>query len=219
MPDLILTATTGRETGSSDSRRLRHQGRVPAIIYGLGESPLSVSVNSRDLRRVLTTDAGVNALIDLEVDGAGTFATVIKDFQRHPVRRDVMHIDFLRIDRTKPIEVEIPIHLVGEAKEVNAAGGLTELRLNALKILVRADEIPDSIEVDITDMTMDMIIHVSDLTLADGVTVVTDESEAVVSAELTRAALGPEDEEAEAEGVGEEAEGDAEASAEGDDAE
>ena len=120
-------------------------------MYGLGEDPVSVTVNARELRRVLTTDAGANALIELEVDGEATFATVVKEFQRHPVRRDVIHIDFLRIDRTKPIEVEIPIHMVGEDKAVVAEGGLTELRLTTLRVLVRADQIPDVIEVDISE--------------------------------------------------------------------
>ena len=195
MSEITLTATTGRPTGSSASRRLRAEGRVPATVYGEGGEPISVSVDYRELRRTLSTDAGQNALITLSVDG-DTFATVVKDLQRHPVRRDVAHVDFLKVDVTAPIEVEVPIHMVGEDKEVTVNGGLTELRLTALRVLVRPDQIPDGIEVDISDMTLDMVIHAGDLTLPAGSELVTDATEAIVTAELTRAALTESEEEA-----------------------
>lgn len=196
MSEVTLTASTGRETGTRPSRRARAEGQVPAVVYGGGEPAVSVTVDRRELRRVLSTDAGINALITLSVDG-DRLLTVVKDLQRHPVRRDVTHVDFLKVDASQPIEVEIPIRLVGEAKEVATNGGITEQRLTSLRVLVRPDGIPDSVEVDITDLTLTTSIQVRDIALPDGVTAVTDEDQAVVTAELTRAAVTGRDEEGE----------------------
>ena len=206
MSEVTLTASTGRETGTRPSRRSRAEGRVPAVVYGGGDPAVSVTVDRRELRRVLSTDAGQNALITLSVDG-DTLLTVVKELQRHPVRRDVTHVDFLKVDASQPIEVEIPIRLVGEAKEVATNGGITEQRLTSLRVLVRPDSIPDSVEADITDLTLTTSIQVKDLVLPDGVEAVTDEDQAVVTAELTRAAVTGRDEEGEGGEPGEGGEG------------
>ncbi len=203
MSEVTLTASTGRETGTRPSRRLRREDQVPAVVYGEGKDAISVAVDRRDLRRALSTDAGQNALITLTVDGS-QYLTVVKELQRHPVRRDVTHIDFLTVDPDAPIEVEIPIHLVGEAKEVSQNGGITEQRLMSLKVLVKPDSIPDGVEADITDLTLTTTITAADLPLPAGVELVTDPEQAVVTAELTRAAVtGREDEEGEGESEGE----------------
>jgi large subunit ribosomal protein L25 len=99
--ELTLTATPGRSTGSRPSGRLREEGKVPAVVYGLGKDPISVEVEWTELRRVLNTEAGLNALIDLEVEGE-TELTLVKELQRHAVRRNVLHVDFLRLDRDAP---------------------------------------------------------------------------------------------------------------------
>jgi large subunit ribosomal protein L25 len=219
MSEVTLTASTGRETGTRPSRRLRREGLVPAVLYGEGKDAISVAVDYKELRRALSTDAGQNALITLTVDGS-SYLTVVKDLQRHPVRREVTHIDFLTVDPDATIEVEVPIHLVGEAKEVTQAGGITEQRLMALKVLVKPDSIPDGIEADITDLTLTTTITAADLPLPAGVELVTDPDQAIVTAELTRAAVAGDDEGEEGEGAeGEGGEGEsseAEASGDGD---
>ena len=101
--DLVLVAETGRETGTRPSRRMRREGNVPATLYGLGKDAQTIAVAWRELRQVLTTDAGVNAFIHLEVDGSRQ-ATLVKDIQRHPVRRDVIHVDFLRVDEVEDVD-------------------------------------------------------------------------------------------------------------------
>jgi large subunit ribosomal protein L25 len=189
MSEVTLNAETGRELGTAPSRRARREGSVPAVVYGGGEAATAVSVDRADLRRVLSTDAGINALITLNVDG-DSFITVVRELQRHPVRRDVVHVDFLKVDPTAPIEVEVPIRLIGEAKQVSTNGGMTEQRISVLKVLVRPDAIPDSIEVDISEMTLEnSSILVADLVLPDGVESRSTPSQAVVTAELTRAAV------------------------------
>lgn len=188
MSEVTLTAVTGRTTGTRPSRRLRAEGRIPGVIYGGGEAASQVTFLRSDLRAALSTDAGRNALVTIDVDGESIVA-VVKEMQRHPVRRDVTHIDFLKVDPTKPIEVEIPIRLVGEAKQVTVNGGMTEQRLNDLLVLVRPDDIPDAIEVDISEMTLDKSLLVSDLVLPEGTTALAEPQQAVVTAELTRAAV------------------------------
>ena len=101
--DVTLTVESERELGTRPSRRLRHAGKVPAVVYGLGREPRSVAVNWPDLRKAITTEAGLNALITLEVDGEQNL-TIIKDLQRHPVKRTVLHVDFQLIDRDRSPE-------------------------------------------------------------------------------------------------------------------
>jgi large subunit ribosomal protein L25 len=216
MSEVKLTATSGRTTGTRPSRRLRTEGRVPGVIYGGGEAASVVEFDWPELRAALSTDAGMNALVRIELDGS-SFLTIVREMQRHPVRRDVTHIDFLKIDETAKIEMDVPIVLVGEAKEVQVNGGMVEQKLQSLQVMVRPADIPNEIEIDISEMQIDDAMHVSDLRLPSGVEVLTDADETVVTADLTRAALVPEDEEEGAEGEGAEGEGeggDAEASEE-----
>ena len=121
--ETALTATTGRITGSRSSGRLRETGMVPGVVYGLGRDAVSVSVEWTELRRVLSTEAGLNALIDLHVDGE-TELTLVKDMQRHPVKRNVVHVDFLRLDRNAPVSVDVPVIVFGFAKDIEDRRGI-----------------------------------------------------------------------------------------------
>lgn len=188
MSEFKIILTTGRPNGSRSARRMRADNLVPGVVYGLGTDPLPVSVQGSDLRRALTTDAGLNALLDLDVDGSHEMA-VVKEIQRHPVRREVIHIDFLRVDPDARIEVEVPIHTVGEAEKVHQEDGIAVLRLNSVLVSVKPTDIPGQVVVDIAEMTMDTTITVADLDLPSEVDVVTPGDEVVVSAEITRAAL------------------------------
>lgn len=215
MSEVKLTATSGRTTGTRPSRRLRAEGRVPGVIYGGGEAASTVEFEWPELRAALSTDAGMNALVRIELDGS-SFLTIVREMQRHPVRREVTHIDFLKIDETAKIEMDVPIVLIGEAKEVQVNDGLVEQKLQFLTVLVRPADIPNEIEIDISEMQIDDAIHVSDLQLPSGVEVLNEADETVVTADVTRAALVPDDEEEGVEGEGgddAEAEGDGDAEA------
>src|SRR5438552_6616469 len=108
MAEITLPAHTGRPTGSRPSNRLRGEGKVPATVYGLGSNAVSVSVEWRELRHALTTEAGMNALINLEIDGHATELTIVKEMQRHPIKRNVLLIDFRRFRRAVAIVCEVP---------------------------------------------------------------------------------------------------------------
>jgi len=194
--DVTLTAETGRTTGSRSSSRLRAEDKVPAVIYGLDRDPVSVVVDRKELRRALNTEAGLNALITLQVDGHEDL-TIVKDLQRHGVRRSLEHVDFLRVDRNVSIIVDVPIVLVGEAKEVENALGVVEQLLHALTVSARPGSIPPQFEADISELVIGGAVRVADLTLPPGVTTDVDPEEQIALGSGTRAEAEPEPVEAE----------------------
>jgi len=205
MAEITLLADTGRPTGSRASGRLRAEGKVPGVVYGLGENPLAVAVVWRDLRHALTGEAGTNALIDLRIDGATGDLVIVKEMQRHPVRRDILHVDFLRVSRDVAISVEVPVVLHGEATEVLSNDGQVDHLLYNLLIAAKPSDIPNEIAVDISGLVIGEAIRVGDLQLPEGVTTDVDPEEAVVTASVAQEADLGEAEEVE----GEEAEGEA----------
>ncbi|CAB4616351.1 unannotated protein [freshwater metagenome] len=183
--DQTLIATTGRIPGSRSSTRMRTDGHVPAVVYGLGRDAVSVSVPWTDLRRALNTDAGLNALITIDVDGTKDLA-IVKDLQRHPVRRNVLHVDFLRVDPNAPVAVDVPVILVGEAKKVEGRRGIVDQPLKSLTIKAKPADIPDRIEVEISDLEIGTVVTVSDLALPAGVETEVDPGAPVVAGMATR---------------------------------
>jgi large subunit ribosomal protein L25 len=183
MSETVLKAEAGRRAGSSDARRLRADGQIPGVVYGHGMDPLSVSVDRRELRQALSGAAGMNTILDLTVDGA-VFPSLIKDIQRHPVKRNVQHIDFIQVNLNEEIVVSIPIHLEGEAKDVSANGGLVDLTMQELQVRTTPRNIPDGVTIDVSEMTMESVIRVEDIPLPSGV-VAEAEADAPVVTVLT----------------------------------
>jgi large subunit ribosomal protein L25 len=198
--DITLVAETGRTTGSAASRRLRANGKVPAVLYGRGADPVSLTVDWRELRSALTTDKGLNALLTLKVGSKKTTA-LVKDLQRHPVRRDVLHVDFLSVDVDVVISTDVPIVLEGEATLVIREQGVVDQVMNAIVIQAKPDDIPGSLSVDVSELEIGHTITVADLELPPGVATEVDPDETVVTAQLTSLALAEEEE-----GEGEEGE-------------
>ncbi|MEY2403171.1 MAG: large subunit ribosomal protein [Acidimicrobiaceae bacterium] len=180
MAEITLPARSGRPTGSRPSNRLRAEGKVPATVYGLGSDAVTVSVDWRDLRQALTTDAGMNALINLQIDEHASELTIVKELQRHPIKRSVLHIDFLRVSRDVAIEVEVPIVLTGEAEQVTRDGGTVDQALFHLTISAKPGSIPNELVADISGLTIGDAIRVGDLTLPEGVETEVDAEEPVV---------------------------------------
>ncbi len=210
MAEITLKAEPGRPTGSRSSRRLLATGKIPAVVYGQGAEPLSVAVDWHDLRAALTTDAGLNALLSLRIDGAAQLS-IVKELQRHPTRGTVTHVDFLRIRADELLTVEVPILLQGDAEEVARENGMVDHVLFNLPIQAKPADIPNELVIDISHMTLGDTLRVSDLTLPSGVSTEVDPDEAIAIATITRSTLEAEAEEAaaeaEAEAEGAEAEG------------
>ena len=180
MSETVLIAEAGRTTGSSESRRLRTADRIPGVVYGHGMDPLSVSVARRDLRVALSGESGMNTILDLSVNGE-VYPSLVKAIQRHPVKRNVQHIDFIQVDLNEEVSVNVPVRLVGEAKAVEAGGGLVDLTMNVIEVRTTPRNIPDEIVVDISEMDMDTTIRVSDIVLPAGVTATADPEYPVVT--------------------------------------
>ncbi len=194
MDEVSLVAEVGRVKGSSEARRLRLAGKVPGVLYGHGIDPIDVAVGSRELRAALTSDSGLNALISLDVGGKNHLA-MARQLQRHPVRRSIDHVDFVVVRRDEVVSVEVPIHLVGEALEVERADGLVEQNLHSLLVDAKPGDIPNAIEVDISELTIGEAIRVADLKLPAGATTEVDPEEIVVAGQTTRMAAETEAEE------------------------
>ncbi|MBT7132840.1 MAG: 50S ribosomal protein L25, partial [Actinobacteria bacterium] len=152
------------------------------------QDPVSVSVIWPELRQVLTTEAGVNVVLQLEVEGE-RHMSIIKDIQRHPVRRDVVHVDFLRIDPNKKVTVDVSIIMTGEALEVTQGNGMVDQNLFSLTVDASPTAIPNELEVDISALTIGDSIRVDDIALPAGVTTEVDPEETVAVGMITRSTL------------------------------
>jgi large subunit ribosomal protein L25 len=218
MAEVLLNTETGRELGSSSSRRLRRENKIPGTVYGLNQEPASVAVVYGELRAVLSSDAGLNALISLEIDGNRQLS-IVKELQRHPYRDEVVHVDFLRIDPDAELSVDVPLILEGDAKKVTDESGMVDQTLFELTIFASPQVIPNEIVVDISELEINDAVRVGDLVLPTGVRTEVDPEEAVAIGTVTRSTLESmaEDEAAEAAEAAIEA-GDGGAEVSGDDA-
>jgi large subunit ribosomal protein L25 len=203
MPEVTLAAEAGRRTGSSSTRRLRAQGMIPGVVYGHGSDPVPVAVGAREFQIAMSGEAGLNTLLSLEV-GKGSYLTLARDIQRHPFRNVVTHVDFQIVRRDEVISAEIPINLVGEAVEVHHGDGVVDQQLFALAIKAKPSDIPPSVDIDISGLTIGGSLHVSDITVPGGVELESDPEATVVAGQPPRVQI-TEEEEAEAAGIAVEA--------------
>jgi len=212
MASTALLANTGRPKGSAAARRLRRAEIIPGVLYGHGMTPLVVAVGRRDLRVALSGPAGVNTVLDLTVDGT-VYPAIVKDVQRHPVRRTVSHVDFLQVNLDEEITVSVPLRLEGEATAVIQGGGLVDPAVDSIEVVTTPRTIPAEFVVDISDMEMDSVIRLEDLPMPAGVRA-TGEPESPIVTVLTMRAEIAEIEAADAEAAEEQAEAEAEAAGE-----
>jgi len=185
---VTLEAQIKESAGSRANRRLRRTGMLPGVLYGLGEDPTPISTNYRETRTVLSTDAGLNALVNLRIDGAEQLC-LVKELQRHPVRDEVTHIDFIRVDPNAEIEVSVPLIIVGESKEVANENGMVDQTMFSLQVYSLPTAIPNELEVDITELTVGDAVRVGQVALPEGVRTEVDAEEAIAVAVVTRSTL------------------------------
>ncbi|MGY8804435.1 MAG: 50S ribosomal protein L25 [bacterium] len=181
MGDQSLAVEVRTDTGKGVARKLRAVGRIPAVLYGHGNASVSLSIQAKDLDTLLkTSHAGLNTLIDLEGDSAVEGKVVlIKELQRHSVAGTLSHADFFEIDATAKIHVSVPIKLEGTPEGVKL-GGVLEHMMREIDLLCLPNAIPDSLEVDVSGMNQNESLHVSDLTLPEGVETGVDEALPIV---------------------------------------
>ena len=188
MADLVLNTEEKTTIGSRSSRRLRRDGKVPGVLYGLGQDPEIFSVDYGDLRGALTTDAGLNALIQLSVNGTNQLS-ILKTLQRHPVRDEVIHVDFVRVDPNQELAVEVPIVLEGVAKKVTDQNGMVDQTMFSLSVLSLPDSIPNELTANVSELEINDAIRVSDVVLPEGVRTEVDPEEAIAVGTVTRSTM------------------------------
>jgi large subunit ribosomal protein L25 len=196
MPDVTLTAEKRTQRGSRPSGRLRREGLLPAVVYGLDEEALVVTVPARELGHILSGDSGANTLITLAVDGEQEQLTLARQIQRDPVRGDLVHVDFVRIRRDVAVEAEIPVHVVGESPGTKE-GGIVEQLLFNLTISAKPADIPNEIEIDVSGLELNDQLRFADVALPPGVTAEYEDDELLVQVIVPRIVEEPEPEEGE----------------------
>jgi large subunit ribosomal protein L25 len=216
MSEYKLAAENRSDAGKGAARRLRASGRVPAVLYGHGTKPQHLSVDARQFGQALRTDAGVNVLISLEV-GRDQHLALAKEIQRHPVRGDLLHVDFIQVRRGEKVHVQVPVHLVGEAPGARE-GGILDQDLYQVNVEAEVTAVPEAVEADVSGLGIGEVLRVADLKAPAGAVILDDPEASVVSVVAPTVEAEPEAEEAEEAEAAEGAEGAApEAAGEGED--
>jgi large subunit ribosomal protein L25 len=183
-----LTATPRAETGKGVARKLRADGQVPAVIYGHNRAPQSLAINARDLDRLLSRISAANTVVEHSRDG-GSSRTLIREIQRHPFTRHVLHVDFQELVAGEQVTVQVPLILVGTADGVRNGGGVLDQVLYSLEIQCDPASMPNHIDVDVSNVGVGESLHVRELTVPAGVTVLDDPDAGVLTVQLNRAAI------------------------------
>lgn len=188
-----LKAIVREDMGSAESKRLRKDGNIPAVVYGLGMDPLSVAVNAREFRNALKTEAGTNVIINLEV-GSENYTALAREIQKHPYRDEYLHIDLIQIDLTQTVEADVQIDFVGIPVGVKEEGGLVQTINSSISISALPTNIPTSIELDISALNVGDNLTATDVNLPEGVELANEEDESLlVTITLPRAAVEEEE--------------------------
>lgn len=175
MDQVNLTAEARATRGTRPAKRLRREGQVPAVVYGRGHEAVSVSVDAKQLYRVLHTEAGLNAIINLELTDGETLLTVAREVQRHPVRGTIDHLDFIQVSLDVEIEADVQIDFQGEPVGVVADGGIVETLEATIALSALPTAIPSNVAVDISALHIGDTLRVSDLPELEGVTYLLDD--------------------------------------------
>lgn len=164
--DVTLSAASRSRTGKGVARTLRRQGKVPAVIYGHGRDAESLSLDATALERLLAGVSATTTVLNVEVEGRAPVRALIREIQRNPIRpSDVLHVDLFEVRADEAIDVDVPVHLVGIPEGVRVGGGTLEQALHSLSIRVLPGDIPESIDLDVTALTIGHAIHVRDVTV------------------------------------------------------
>lgn len=183
-----LSASARDQGGKGVARKLRSEGRIPAVVYGHGREPQPLSINSRELDRLLDHIAAEATVIDLDIDGKPA-RTLIREIQRHPFKRQILHVDFQELVAGEKISVRLPIILVGVPDGVRLDGGILDQTMRELEVEVDPSNIPNHVDIDVTKLTIGSSIHVRDITLPEGVEVLDDGDASVCVVSAPRAAV------------------------------
>ena len=188
MATVSLNADARDSKGKGAARSLRSQGQVPAVIYGHGRDPQPLALNARDLDKMLSHIQAESTVIEVTV-GRHTAKTLIREIQRHPIKRQILHVDFQALVAGEKVTVSIPIVLLGIPEGVRLEGGVLDQTLREIEIEVDPSNIPDHVEYDVTNMVIGDSVHISDLKVPEGVEVIDDPETSVAVLAAPRAVI------------------------------
>jgi len=166
---LVIKAEKRDTRGKNENRRLRAAGKVPVVVYGGGSESLAATAELKDLAAIIRTDTGVNTVFSLDIPGEGVNDVIFQDRQIHAINGRLIHADLRRFARGEKIEMTVPIHLVGEPEALKEDGAVLSQAMREIKVLCEPAKTPESIDVDISGLTSEHAIHVSDLKVGAGV--------------------------------------------------
>ncbi len=220
--DFDLIAELREDQGKGASRRLRHQGKVPAIIYGAGRPPRALTFDQNKVLHQLDNEAFYSSVLNIKV-GDKSQAAILKDLQRHPAKHMIMHMDFQRIVDDVEIRMNVPLHFMNEEEAIGVkqGGGSISRLMNDVEVSCLPKNLPEYLEVDIADLELDAMLHLSDIKLPEGVEIPIlaqgpEHDQGIVSIHVIKAAPVEDDLDEAAEGAEGEADGDAPADDAGD---
>lgn len=181
MAEKFVVKAEKKEFGNKGiNRRLRQEGKIPVVVYGGGTESVAATANLKDLAAILRTDSGVNTVFSLDIAGEGINDVIFQDRQIHAVHGRLIHADLRRFAKGEKIEMTVPIHLIGEPDALKVEGAVLSQAMREIKVLCEPANTPDSIDVDISELTPEHAIHVSDLKVGAGIEI-GDDPETVVA--------------------------------------
>ena len=181
MAEKFVVKAEKKEFGNKGiNRRLRQEGKIPVVVYGGGTESVAATANLKDLAAILRTDSGVNTVFSLDIAGEGVNDVIFQDRQIHAVHGRLIHADLRRFAKGEKIEMTVPIHLIGEPEALKVEGAVLSQAMREIKVLCEPAKTPDSIDVDISELTPEHAIHVSDLKVGEGIEI-SDAPETVVA--------------------------------------
>lgn len=180
MAEIVINATVREDRGKNAARRLRQKGMVPAVVYGSNGENVTIAVDPKVLYRVIRSEAGRNAILRLDIPNQGVTNAILKKWQVDPVKENFLHADFFRIAMDVAIRVTVPIVVKGEARGVKVDAGILELVMRAIEVECLPGDIPERIEVEVTDLGLNQAIRISDLPITVKVKILEDADQVVV---------------------------------------
>ena len=186
MASASLSAEARTETGKGVARKLRAAGRVPAVVYGHAREAQALSLQTRELEKLLSSISTGSTVVELTLGGATT-KTLIREVQRHPFKKQILHVDFQELVAGEKVTVEIPLVFIGTPEGVRLSGALLEQILHSIEVLVDPANIPNHIDVDVSHLDIGHSLHVSDLKVPEGVTILDDAETTICVVAIPRA--------------------------------
>jgi large subunit ribosomal protein L25 len=163
--DITIVAEPRATRGKNEARRLRVSGNIPAVVYGAGGEPIAVSVNPKQVNKILASATGYNTIFNLDTKDSDVTPVMVVDWQHDPIKGRLLHVDLQRIDLTKRLRVKVPVHTTGEPVGVKVQGGLLEIVSRDIEIEVLPDDIPESFSIDVSNLSIGQSVRFSEVPL------------------------------------------------------